>query len=293
MILTTQNLALTKYYDAEEAIRMTAAAGFDALDCSLVEERIHSAFDDMSEKKALSMKKCADDCGIRFRQAHAPFPSYRQEKEFENYNVDVRRKIERSIEFSALLGVKVICIHPAIFLHDEEREFSFNLEFYNSFVPLLKETGIKIGVENMFWHDRQADALRPSACGTPARMIRLYDALDPTYFTCLLDIGHCGLVGEDPARFIRTLGGKRLGALHVHDNDFHTDQHTLPFTRSINWSSVTDALREIGYAGDFTYEDDAFLTKFSVALYPDALRFMHAVGRQLISMIENGTDSAK
>ena len=61
---------------------------------------------------------------------------------------------------------------------------------------------------------------------------------------------------------IRALGGKRVKALHVHDNDLVRDVHTLPFTRKIDWDEVMTALKDIGYDGELTFEADTFLSQF-------------------------------
>jgi sugar phosphate isomerase/epimerase len=87
---------------------------------------------------------------------------------------------------------------------------------------------------------------------------------------------------------IKLMGGDRIKALHVHDNDGKNDTHTLPYASSgvMDWDKITDALREIGYQGDLTYEADSFMSRFPAELLPDCERLMHAVGRHLIKMIE-------
>ena len=288
MILSTQTDCAAKIFGDRKAVEMIAAAGFDAVDYSMFEVKNdddHPVLSDNYEKYAHELRKTAEENGVFFNQSHAPFPSYINDD--NHYNSIIFDRIKRSIEFSAILGVKQICVHPAIFPNDENREYEFNLEFYNSLIPTIKDTGIKIGVENMFWYDKDAKAIRPGACGTSQRMIRLFDSLDSKYFTCLLDIGHCGLVGEKAENFIRSLGTERLGALHVHDNNYKSDMHTLPFTCSINWENVTAALKDIKYAGEFTFEADCFLYPLPNNIVSDGLSFMNIVGRQLISMIEN------
>jgi sugar phosphate isomerase/epimerase len=50
-----------------------------------------------------------------------------------------------------------------------------------------------------------------------------------------------------------------LHALHVHDNDYIDDRHTLPGLGRMDWEEIMKALAEIDYDGDFTYEADNFL----------------------------------
>jgi sugar phosphate isomerase/epimerase len=43
-------------------------------------------------------------------------------------------------------------------------------------------------------------------------------------------------------------------ALHVHDNDTHSDLHLVPGTGSINWQSVFSTLRDGGFDGAVNVE---------------------------------------
>lgn len=288
MILSTQTDILSKRFGDIKAVEMIAQAGFDAVDYSMFPLSAadeHPVLSQSYEKYAAELKTKASECSVFFNQTHAPFPSYKEED--NDYSRKIKERIIRSIEFSALIGAKQICIHPVTFRNEEEKELEFNLRFYESLVPYARDAKIKIAVENMFWRDKLAGAIRPGACGTSRKMTELFDKLDGEYFTCLLDIGHCGLVGEPASHFITALGGQRLGALHVHDNDNKADMHTSPFTRSLEWKNICEALKNIGYKGEFTFEADMFLAPLPDELLPDALKFMCSTGRYLISQIEN------
>ncbi|MBR5527646.1 MAG: sugar phosphate isomerase/epimerase [Clostridia bacterium] len=288
MILSVETHPLLERYGDRKAIELIANAGFDAIDYSqfaLRTDESHPVLSANYEKYAHELKTFANGKGVYFNQSHAPFPSFLESD--TKYSETIFERIKRSIEFAALLGAKQICVHPITFPNNEDRELEFNLEFYNKLIPCAKQFGIKIGVENMFWRDTTARALRPGACGTSQRMIKLFDMLDPRYFTCLLDIGHSGLVGEKPENFIKALGHDRLGALHVHDNDHKNDMHTIPFSQSIEWKDVTEALADIEYAGDFTFETSLFPGRYPDEFVPEAMSFLCKTGRLLISMIEN------
>ena len=47
----------------------------------------------------------------------------------------------------------------------------------------------------------------------------------------------------------------------------------------MNWQSITYALREIGYCGEFTYEADSFLKGFAPDVLQTAARFMVDIAR--------------
>ena len=114
----------------------------------------------------------------------------------------------------------------------------------------------------------------------------MLDAVDSPWIDGCLEIGHSALTGYDPADFIRTMGNQRLKALHVHDVDYHTDKHNMPFMEKLEWESICTALGEIGYDGDFTFEADNFLFKFPNELKADACALMAKTGRYLISRKE-------
>ena len=100
-----------------------------------------------------------------------------------------------------------------------------------------------------------------------------------------LDTGHCGLIGQKTADAVRALGG-RLGALHVHDNNYIADNHTLPYLGKLNWDEILKALAEINYSGDFTFEAMCFLYGFDKDFMPTVLKFMHDTGRYMIEKIQ-------
>ena len=62
------------------------------------------------------------------------------------------------------------------------------------------------------------------------------------------------LIKGNQGRFIRE-AGRRLQALHLHDNDGSDDQHMLPYGRgNIDWQDVFSALKDIRYQGLFNFE---------------------------------------
>lgn len=287
MLLTAETEILNRLYGDEGAVRAIAEAGFDAVDYSLygiTQNDDHPVWGQEYKTLAKTLSETAKAAGVRFAQAHAPFPSAITGDDC--FNARILEKLKRSIEFAGLLGAEVICVHPITFENDVRRETEENIKLYRTLAPYARDAGVKIGVENMFWVDERSDYYRPGACGTAERMIDIYDRLDRDVFTCLLDIGHCGLGGEKPDEFIRKLGKDRLGALHVHDNDNKTDQHTIPFSRNIDWNAVTKALHDIGYAGNFTFEANTFLVNYPREFVPEALLFLQKTGRFLISMTE-------
>ena len=198
-------------------------------------------------------------------------------------------RVAQSIRIAGTLGARSIVVHPIAYVRQGEEQKKINFEFYRSIEPIALEYGIKIAIENMWGYDGRRNYIVPNVCSFGRDLAEYYDGLNnPNAYTVCLDLGHCGLVGEEPDQAIRALGKDRLGALHVHDNNYREDNHTLPYDygMKMNWDAITKALGEIGYEGDFTYEADTFLVRFDEDTIPDALKFMVAIGRKLIAKIE-------
>ncbi len=283
MKISTQTEVTAQKLGPETAVRYLAQAGFDAADFSMF--GMHSPDDmlnsDNYREYAQRLKKVADECGICFNQSHAPFPSYKPGD--EEYNKLTYGLIIRSMEISSILGVDIVVVHPTYISPTEN--FDFNVNFYKSLQPYCAKYGVKIALENMW--GRKDGKIVPNVCSVGSDFIRHLDALDSRYFVACLDLGHCGLVGDDAAKMIRELGHDRLKSLHVHDNDFESDQHYFPFSGKMDWTGITQALADIDYDGVFTFEADGMLKRMPVEFIPTGLNYLHDIGRQLVSMIES------
>ncbi len=282
MKLVNQTDVLSKRLGDEAAIRILCDSGFDGIDYSMFEMKNDDCILNSSGYKThiKNIAGIADFYGVTFEQAHAPFPSAKDGN--EEYNGWIFEKLKRALEISGMLDTKICVVHP---VHFKENQFEKNMELYHKLEPYARDYGVKIALENMFGHDRKTDRLVPNVCSVAEDFNSYVDALDPAHFTACLDLGHCGLVGSNAGEMIRNMGS-RLGCLHIHDNDFINDCHTLPYTRKMDWDDILHALGEIDYQGHFTYESDYFLNGFPDDLLPACERFMHDVGRSMMRKIE-------
>ena len=141
----------------------------------------------------------------------------------------------------------------------------------------------------MFQKDPLRKCIVADTCSNVDEFIRYIDTLNSPQITACLDVGHVALPLSDltAAEVIRKLGHDRLGALHIHDNDYTRDQHMLPYLGKLDWMEIAKALGEIDYQGDFTYEvNGQLITGCDEGFIPIATRFMGAVGEHIISLIE-------
>lgn len=288
MLLSTQTDVVFRTFGEAEGIEVLARAGYDAIDYSMfamTREDCPLNTCDISAH-AGNLRRKAEDAGLRFNQAHAPFPSWLfGNDEYNGYIID---RVIRSIRIAGLLGAKAIVVHPVAHPEGGDVQKEWNLAFYRRLEPIALEYGIKIALENMWGHDRNRGYIVPNVCSFGEDLSDYVDALNPEAFTVCLDLGHCGLVGDEADHAIRVLGKQRLGALHVHDNDYRNDTHTIPYACGckMDWDKITRALGEIDYQGDFTYEADNFMVRCDKEAMPIAVRYMAELGRFLIARID-------
>jgi sugar phosphate isomerase/epimerase len=292
MLLSTQTQVLTKSYTDEQIIDIVSGAGFDALDYSMDNSHMLKADSALTRDEvtaqAKKLKALAADKGLVYNQCHAPAWGMEWGKEDFVRSVIFPTTV-RSMELAAALGVKIIVVHPIHHLpwrtHAEEL-FEMNMKFYKALEPYCEEYGIKVATENMWNWDRNRRYIIDDTCSTAAEFNRYVDTFNSKWLTGCLDLGHTVLVGSQPEDMIRAMGNKRIQALHVHDVLYTDDTHTMPYLGKINWDNVTQALADIDYQGDFTFEADYFFARMPAHLQPGAVKMLHDTGRSLIADIQ-------
>lgn len=266
-----------------EAIRMIKEAGFDGYDYSMfhmlsTKEEIGS---DGYLAYAKGLRAYADSIGMPCLQAHAPFRGLKNAEEVKEFLPYLRR----SVEIACVLGCPILIIHPA---NNYTAEQNYE-QIYRPLLPLAKECGVKIATENMWNYDEQNKIAYPAACGSCEDFCRHVDIANDAALGACLDIGHAEMPSAPgAAALIRALGPDRLIALHVHDNDRLNDLHILPFSTEgrIAWRPIIDALREIGYRGNFTLEASIKVyRRYPNELLPAVLRFAAEIGRYFVREI--------
>lgn len=286
MIVSTQTDVLSSRYGDERAIRMIAAAGYDAFDLSLFRMYYDKDYEMNGpdfRAYAKKLQHVADEVGIVCNQAHAPFPSSTDD---EAETKIIFKMLLRAMEAASIVGAKSIVIHPRQHLRyigNEQTLKQMNLEFYRSLIPYAQIFGIKIAVENMWQYE--VDHISHSTCASPKEFCEYIDELNSEWVIACLDLGHVSLVHENIPNMIHSLGQQRLQALHIHDTDYISDLHTMPFMGKMDYSSILQALTEIKYQGDITFEADNFFQNMPDELVPDAVAFMCKVGRYLAQRV--------
>ncbi|MBQ2847160.1 MAG: sugar phosphate isomerase/epimerase [Clostridia bacterium] len=281
MKLVTQTEILSERFGDEAAVKIICESGFDGIDYSMFCMSDDNDFLNTPSYKnhVKEIRKIAESYSVTFDQSHAPFPPMREGD--EEYSRKTMEKVKRALEISGILGSKICVVHPCVF---SENQFERNMEMYHTLEPYAGDYGVKIAIENMWGWSDSLNRIVPNVCSTADDFNRYVDAVNPEFFTACLDLGHCGLVGDDAASMIRDMGS-RLGCLHIHDNDNIHDTHTLPYLSKMDWDSILKALADIDYAGNFTYEADGFLRMFPDSMLVECEKFMCGIGREMIKKI--------
>ena len=280
MKLVTMTDLLNKRFGIEKALEMIKSAGFDGFDCSIFEDEWDGLWG--SEQWfgfARKIARKSKELDLPCLQAHAPCPMVPWQVSVEDY---IKMSI-RALEICHELECPTVVVHPVSkFTAQENFE-----ELYSKLIPSAVRYGVKIATENMFkWKDNTYKETVPAACGTAQDFVEHVDIVNSPYFTACLDLGHAQMVNcEGAVTLIKALN-KRIGALHVHDNDLFHDDHIFPFAGKSNWDEICSALAEVCYDGHFTFEADALMTRYPNELLDSCLKLLHDTGRYLIKEIE-------
>ena len=278
MLLSANMIRIHDTYGIKNMFDVLGKAGFQGIDFNNDVQEYCTTEHDAEFYRDLA--EYAKSRGVAICQAHAPFPSSYVEEEKSEKRFE---EIVQGIKNAAYLGAPMIVVHPCTHLDfsvegNPEILFEYNLNFYKKLIPVARECGIKIAIENIG---------RVSITSTPERLNKLFDTLNDPVFTVCFDVGHCLLQGVDPAEAIRAIGPRLVdGCTHVHDNNGDRDTHTLPYYGKVEWESVMKALADIDYAGDLNYEASAFLAGLPIDLYQEGLAYQATVGKYLIGRFE-------
>ena len=241
------------------------------------------------------IKESAEKFGIAVVQAHAPFQAYVDER--DDINERCYDALEKTYAMTAYLGAKYIVVHPINVAYTKGREYeeNVNIEYYKRMIPAAKKYGVVVLLENMF--SSISRVVSEAVCSDFYQAVRMIDTLNE-YAGCELfgfcyDVGHATLLGKNQRASVNVLG-RRIKALHIHDNDNVQDLHALPYTHTRNWGGnlVTDwdgfieGLRDIGYNGDVNFECTTGLSRLPAMVRVAAFAYLNAIGRYIISRLQ-------
>lgn len=176
--------------------------------------------------------------------------SYHWSERHTDPNPEVRaialRKLKEGIAETAAMGADTMLLVPG---HgkdgSDEVVYQRASEAIKAALPDAEKHGVSILIENV-WNDFLYDH-EGGSDQTADRLAAFIDGLDSPWVGVQFDIGNHWKYG-DPAAWIRTLG-KRIKKLDIKGFSRETGKFTKITEGDIDWPSVEQALRDIGYTG--------------------------------------------
>lgn len=230
--------------------------------------------------------------GIKFAQAHAPFPSCVTDRP---HVLEYMIKIYKNcILFCDRVGIPNLVIHGvSMYFWDKQSCYKdideLNMKLYSSLVETLKGTSVTVCLENVFV-DRMPKKYVAGHCSNADKTVKIIDELnslcEKEHFGLCLDTGHLNLAGVDTREYIETVGN-RIKCLHVHDNRGTNDDHKMPYSGNIDWREFLTAMKNIGYRGDVNFETFMQTKKefLPSALLLPTVKYIGEMGRYFIDAI--------
>lgn len=285
-----------------EQIRRLAADGFAYLDFNyldLCDDPRSPFIGDAWQTWLESAGNAAAAAGAVFNQAHAPMPVLSNGSDLTLY----KERIRRSFVGCQMLGIPWMVFH---YFHSDnaygtgKTAEQFNMDFFRDMLEMAHRYNVGIAIENLFvgakFHGEMLSA--------PELQLALIDELNDPLIGACWDTGHgnlrcyakpecngprcdASILCDVYANVTRL--GKRLKALHVHDNNGQNDDHIPPMLGgSVDWNAFTRALHDIGYDHSFTFEAHNTVYRLRAFGVPeevtdDAIRLLHQIGESLVA----------
>lgn len=277
------------YYSCEESIQAIKEAGFDTVDLSF----------ETYEKKGQPMtqpdwkdwvkrqKELCDKIELPITQGHAHYYTSKQNREFTPLEREEHNQIiMRDIEAAGICQIPWLVLHPATWY--DSAGYSYKLSMKNE-VERFKRLGevaakhnVGIAIENI---GRTQSGNRFFCTATEELLELLNNLGDDKVFGICWDAGHGNLHKINQPEALRLMGNK-LKSLHIHDNRGEKDEHQLPYLGNIEWEPFLKTLKEIGYAGEFTYEATCFTPGFDPKFHLEAMKFACKLARNMVSIYD-------
>jgi sugar phosphate isomerase/epimerase len=307
MKISVQNGGIIEHIGAEKCYAAIRDAGFTAIDWNLDHGLPSADIKGLTyENVSIFQRPIAEVIahytpeleimrknGLTVTQAHAPFPAYVPgHPEVLEFMIGIYKSCIRLCHHAGCRNLVVhgISLEETDFTNTPDSIAAMNQHLYESLIPTLLECDVIVCLENLF--TKRATVVE-GACSDAQEAAGFIDALNAKagreVFGFCLDVGHLQLLSKNLRTYIPVLG-KRIKALHIHDNDGLADLHLAPMTGTVNWVVFCDCLKQIGYDGDLSFEtfrQTRLAWKFDEELIAPWLNLIRATGESFRKRIQN------
>ena len=239
--------------DVEAALDAVAAAGFDQAEICGQKPHVASP---PEGRDLLDFVKRLISRGLS-ATVHAPATTNVLGAPDQQWRREKVGVLSNYLHFCAGIGAKTMVVHPVpnpIFVPEPDRSelpeliYDATRRSLDELAPLARQTGVCILLENL-----------PYRCSYPllqmSELRQLVECYPPECVGLLMDTGHAGASGRNPATEIE-IAGDRLYGTHLHDMDplRPNDEHWIPTHGSLDWDAIRHALADVNYSGAWTFE---------------------------------------
>ncbi|MCU0317456.1 MAG: sugar phosphate isomerase/epimerase [Fimbriimonadaceae bacterium] len=230
-------------------LKMAHEDGFRAVEIGIGEPG--SAFGyDASEEECRELRRQAEALGVPILScASGLYWGRNLASETEEERDGAKSDLERMILVTHWLGAKTLLTIPGavdVFFLPNRRVLDYDFVWNHataglrSLLPLLEETGVRLGIENV-WNKFLL---------SPKEMAMFLDQFASPLIGSYLDVANILPYGY-PDQWVRILGDKIVG---VHFKDFRRSVGTADgfvdlLEGDVDWQAVVTALHQIGYDG--------------------------------------------
>lgn len=178
----------------------------------------------------------ARQAGLYIENAHAPYRQAHTIWENTAEGQEYTEQILCSIKDCFLYGI------PTLVMHSVNRTAAFppnkiGIERFQKIMETAEKFDINIALENQ---------------GSPEYLAFVFKNIQSCKLGFCFDSGHANCYS--PELDLLELYGRKLMALHLHDNDGKADFHSLPFTGSVDWNKIAGQLNRLHYTGAVALE---------------------------------------
>lgn len=234
--------------------------GYDSVDQNIndVKNVIYHNINELN-KFCDEVKRSAEANGLEISQIHGPWPT---DDSTEESRTAALEYYKTSIYACHRMSSKIMIVHPVMpygWGHEDDADFAeqLTIDRLKALIPACEKYGVTVCLENM--------PMTAHRISTIPYIVRAVEKVNSPYIKVCLDTGHVNVFRTDIGEAV-TCAAPYLCALHIHDNDGHSDQHKIPYTGTVNWESFINALSKSGFKGTISLECDI---RHSI---PDVLR---------------------
>lgn len=227
---------VTDYGSPEPYLRGIAAAGF-----SHVHWCHHWCHDFMySSGEIRQVRTWLGELGLRVCGIHASCGEEKYWAAGEEYAREAGAELVLNrLQMASELETDVIVMHTGYSSSPEDKDPRFWGQLSRSLdglLPVARKLGVRIAIEN----------------GKYELIDRLLGEYDAGYLGVCYDAGHGNVRrgGLDWAGKV----SDRILAVHLHDNNGEKDEHSIPFTGSIDWGRLAQIFASSSYQGPMNLE---------------------------------------